>query len=403
MLRSALLAARAKGTATGSIENVNNNDDDGGVPGSPAAAARPRSTASTGNVTPCKPLGSLSVTPRSASGGGFGVVSFKAFKTPSSKLVRDLPKRLAANGSKRKRVNYKESAVDDDDGDGDGAGEENGSSRRSKKRKGDQGDAAYADDDREGNQSMSIKDAFPKFDEVKPPELALKSSFSIPTMRDKKTGAIIETRMSYGPLGVCRRPTLLPRPLHDPLADHAIVLWDPTVDDVETEEQRLAREEAKKEEERRKQEAANSIHKSLAQMLGLDKNKDKNLQDVKVPVVIDPKLCKVLRPHQVEGVKFLYRAATGMIQKDSFGCIMADEMGLGKTVSVASRRIPSSRWFLSDGLHHSFRRTNQLQCISLLWTLLKQSPRANKPTITKAIVACPASLVRNWANELGES
>jgi len=50
---------------------------------------------------------------------------------------------------------------------------------------------------------------------------------------------------------------------------------------------------------------------------------------------------------------------------------MADEMGLGKT----------------------------LQCIALLWTLLKQSPRACKPTIEKSIIVCPSSLVRNWANE----
>jgi hypothetical protein len=53
---------------------------------------------------------------------------------------------------------------------------------------------------------------------------------------------------------------------------------------------------------------------------------------------------------------------------------MADEMGLGKT----------------------------LQCIALMWTLLKQSPIARKPTIDKCIIACPSSLVRNWANELGE-
>lgn len=53
---------------------------------------------------------------------------------------------------------------------------------------------------------------------------------------------------------------------------------------------------------------------------------------------------------------------------------MADEMGLGKT----------------------------LQCIALMWTLLKQSPIPHKATIDKCIIACPASLVRNWANELGE-
>ena len=92
----------------------------------------------------------------------------------------------------------------------------------------------------------------------------------------------------------------------------------------------------------------------------------------KVPVVIDPRLAKVLRPHQVEGVKFLYRATTGLIDEKANGCIMADEMGLGKT----------------------------LQCITLMWTLLKQSPDAGKSTIQKCVIACPSSLVRNWANEL---
>jgi DNA repair and recombination RAD54-like protein len=43
----------------------------------------------------------------------------------------------------------------------------------------------------------------------------------------------------------------------------------------------------------------------------------------------------------------------------------------------------------------------QLQCITLMWTLLKQDPSAGKSTIQKCVVACPSSLVRNWANELG--
>lgn len=60
---------------------------------------------------------------------------------------------------------------------------------------------------------------------------------------------------------------------------------------------------------------------------------------------------------------------------NQYGCIMADEMGLGKT----------------------------LQCIALLWTLVKQSPHPGKPTIEKCIIACPSSLVKNWANELGMS
>lgn len=64
-----------------------------------------------------------------------------------------------------------------------------------------------------------------------------------------------------------------------------------------------------------------------------------------------------------------------MLVENQYGCIMADEMGLGKT----------------------------LQCIALLWTLLKQSPKAGKPAIEKCIIACPSSLVKNWANELGAS
>ena len=42
-----------------------------------------------------------------------------------------------------------------------------------------------------------------------------------------------------------------------------------------------------------------------------------------------------------------------------------------------------------------------LQCITLLWTLLKQSPDC-KPTIDKAIVVCPSSLVKNWYNEINK-
>lgn len=103
---------------------------------------------------------------------------------------------------------------------------------------------------------------------------------------------------------------------------------------------------------------------SQHEALKVDKTK------ILVHVVVDPVLGNILRPHQREGVKFMYDCVTGA--KGEFqGCIMADEMGLGKT----------------------------LQCITLLWTLLRQSPEC-KPTINKAIIVCPSSLVKNWYNEL---
>ncbi|XP_032428421.1 DNA repair and recombination protein RAD54-like isoform X1 [Xiphophorus hellerii] len=124
--------------------------------------------------------------------------------------------------------------------------------------------------------------------------------------------------------------------LHDPFAEDALVLYEPPT-------------------------------LSAHDLIKADKEK------LPVHVVVDPVLGKVLRPHQREGVKFLWDCVTGRRIPGSYGCIMADEMGLGKT----------------------------LQCITLMWTLLRQSLNA-KPEINKAIVVSPSSLVRNWYNEVGK-
>ncbi|NWY42136.1 RAD54 protein, partial [Sylvia atricapilla] len=123
-------------------------------------------------------------------------------------------------------------------------------------------------------------------------------------------------------------------PLHDPFEEGALVLYEPPV-------------------------------LSAHDQLKIDKDK------APVHVVVDPVLSRVLRPHQREGVKFLWDCVTSRRIPGSHGCIMADEMGLGKT----------------------------LQCITLMWTLLRQSPDC-KPEIEKAVVVSPSSLVKNWYNEV---
>jgi DNA repair and recombination protein RAD54B len=89
---------------------------------------------------------------------------------------------------------------------------------------------------------------------------------------------------------------------------------------------------------------------------------------------MDPYLASKLRPHQREGVKFLYESVMGLRNSDDHrvytGCLLADEMGLGKT----------------------------LQCISLMWTLLQQGPHG--PHIKKVLVVCPATLVQSWSREI---
>lgn len=209
-----------------------------------------------------------------------------------------------------------------------------------------------------------------KFPVFKPRDKSqvFRKAFSVPLI-NKDTSAYNPNRPPPT-LGLRQGAVFIAKPLHDPTSEFAIVLYDPTVDDKPSEDVKPKEQKDESKPESDMKLDAPLVHKSLAEILGIKKKVEKD--HPRVPVVIDPRLTKVLRPHQIEGVKFMYRCVTGMIDERANGCIMADEMGLGKT----------------------------LQCITLLWTLLKQSPDAGKSTIQKAIVACPSSLVRNWANEL---
>lgn len=95
-------------------------------------------------------------------------------------------------------------------------------------------------------------------------------------------------------------------------------------------------------------------------------------KDGLMDVVVDPLLSSVLRPHQREGVKFLYECVMGFRNFSGNGCLLADEMGLGKT----------------------------LMTISLIWTLLRQNPLIDSPPVLKkAVICCPVTLIGNWKKE----
>ncbi|KAJ7594739.1 SNF2 family N-terminal domain-containing protein [Mycena floridula] len=133
--------------------------------------------------------------------------------------------------------------------------------------------------------------------------------------------------------GISTKPKKLSEPLHDPFAEDAIVFKAPT------------------------KEHMKAFNKRDSPV---------------VAVVVDPIIARKLRPHQVEGVKFLYECVMGLRKHEGQGCILADEMGLGKT----------------------------LQTIALVWTLLKQNPYATgRPVVQKVLIVCPVSLVDNWKAE----
>jgi DNA repair and recombination RAD54-like protein len=124
--------------------------------------------------------------------------------------------------------------------------------------------------------------------------------------------------------GTVSRPTRLSKPLFSPNAPGAVVLFEPK--DIFSE---------------------NKIH-----------------------VVVDPQLASHLRPHQIEGVKFMYECVMGLKSFKGNGCILADDMGLGKTI----------------------------QAITLIWTLMTQGP-TGVPAVKRVVIVAPSSLVGNWCKE----
>ncbi|XBW34867.1 hypothetical protein QEN19_000434 [Hanseniaspora menglaensis] len=307
-----------------------------------------------------------------------------------------------------------------------------------------------------------------------------KLNFKVPIKNYKRTH-IMDYTLGNRPR--IQLESLKARPLHDPYGELSILLYDPTADgdmpDLSVEEDRKAMEilneanglnEKLNKRNKKKQEViqeevvakiiANGIlakkmtngieNKSLTALLPpvftiSEEEKLKILQSQpNVPIVIDPKLAKILRPHQVEGVRFLYRCVTGLVMQDfirrndvleginlpnlestEFPVSIEDEAIESDNSNIAAEAEYIPNEFLSDFNDGSNKSTDEivkktvsrarnaygcimademglgktLQCLALLWTLIKQGPRGS-PMIQKAIIVCPSSLVGNWANEI---
>lgn len=165
------------------------------------------------------------------------------------------------------------------------------------------GDKPYTNEDRLALATRDVN-RFPVF-KVKDKDTAFRSKFAVPLL-NKDTGAYNANRPAPL-LGMRQGTVFVAKPLHDPSGEFAIVLYDPTVDDKPPPAEESPSEEPKKEEEEKPKIEAPLVHKSLSEILGLKKKVEGDRP--RVPVVIDPRLAKVLRPHQVEGVKVSFRRA----------------------------------------------------------------------------------------------
>jgi DNA repair and recombination protein RAD54 and RAD54-like protein len=162
------------------------------------------------------------------------------------------------------------------------------------------GDAPWTNEERLALANRE-NNKFPVF-KVKDKDTLFRQRFAVPLI-NKEAG-------NYNPfrpaptLGMRTGAIFIPKPLHDPSGEFAIVLYDPTTD--EKHDPTKASDVQDGEEEKPVLDTP-IMHKSLADILGLRKKIDDH---PKIPVVIDPRLAKVLRPHQVEGVK-VYFASLG--------------------------------------------------------------------------------------------
>lgn len=155
------------------------------------------------------------------------------------------------------------------------------------------GDKAYTNEDRLALATRDVN-RYPVF-KVKDKDTAFRQRFAVPLL-NKDTGAYNAFRPAPL-LGMRQGRVFVAKPLHDPSGEFAIVLYDPTIDDKSAEQEEVEKKVDNGEIEKLD---VPLVHKSLADILGLKKTVEER---PKVPVVIDPRLAKVLRPHQVEGVK----------------------------------------------------------------------------------------------------
>jgi len=117
---------------------------------------------------------------------------------------------------------------------------------------------------------------------------------------------------------------------------------------------------------------------------------------VEVPSVV----AKILRPHQREGVQFMFECVSGMreAQVEGYtgrGSILADDMGLGKTLqsislmyTCLSTHMPIDPAAQEDDIADEEAAGGE------------ESEGERRPMVQKAIVVCPTSLVKNWDCEL---
>jgi SNF2 family DNA or RNA helicase len=101
------------------------------------------------------------------------------------------------------------------------------------------------------------------------------------------------------------------------------------------------------------------------------KNNQSEQQDLLIP--LDDFFKTRLKPHQLEGVKFMWK----QLYEERHGCLLSHSMGLGKTLQTIAllTTLYQKKYYSTD---HSFPKVRKITCCVMLVRLRNMKPREIK-------------------------
>lgn len=111
------------------------------------------------------------------------------------------------------------------------------------------------------------------------------------------------------------------------------------------------------------------------------------MEDARAQHIVYPQLAKALKPHQIDGLRSMWREITADADEDeSQGCVLAHTMGLGKTLQAVALLVVLMEAASSDNKR-------------IVKTLPKHL-RLREGDPPRMMVLCPPNIITNWLREI---
>jgi SNF2 family DNA or RNA helicase len=107
-----------------------------------------------------------------------------------------------------------------------------------------------------------------------------------------------------------------------------------------------------------------------------------------LPIYVHGRIARKMKPHQIDGVRFLWREITANGEGGGQGCILAHTMGLGKTMQTITLLVALNEAAHSSDKHIRLQLPEHLR------------PEDIQGRNLRVLIICPPSLSLNWSREI---